>query len=228
LKPDFAEARCNLGLLLLRQVRYAEALELLRRGHELGVKQPGWRYPSAEWVRHAEKMVALDKKLPAVLKGEAQPADNAERLTLAQMCSGRAWHSAAARLWADAFADDPKRAGDLNAQHRYNAACAAALAGAGHAKDDPPPEDAARAKLRQQALAWLRADLAAYAQLLEGADPKAPALVRQRLDHWQKDADFRGVRGDGALAQLPEAERQSWRDLWADVAALLKKTGSDH
>jgi hypothetical protein len=31
------------------------------------------------------------------------------------------------------------------------------------------------------------------------------------------------VRDEPCLAKLPENERNSWRTLWADVAALLKK-----
>jgi serine/threonine-protein kinase len=223
LKADYAEAHCNLGQILQNKGQFTEALAHLRRGHELGTKQPGWRIPSAEWVRKAERMVALEKNLPAILHGEAQPADTPERLTLAKMCAARAWHAAAVRLWADAFAADPRRAGDLNTQDRYNAACSAALAGCGFGNDDPPPGDAAREKLRRQALAWLRADLAAYIKLLAGANPQAPALVRQRLQHWQRDVDFRGVRGDDALAKLPEAERQDWQQLWQDVEALVRR-----
>jgi hypothetical protein len=48
--------------------------------------------------------------------------------------------------------------------------------------------------------------------------------AQKTLQHWQQDADFVGVRGDG-LARLPEAERQPWRQLWADVEQTLKKAG---
>src|SRR5207244_2809347 len=74
LRHDYPEAHCGLGFALLVQGRFAEALDALKRGHELGSKQPGWRYPSAEWVRRAEQLVALDAKLARVLKSEAQPA----------------------------------------------------------------------------------------------------------------------------------------------------------
>ena len=43
--------------------------------------------------------------------------------------------------------------------------------------------------------------------------------VRQRMQHWQQDTDFAGIR-DAALAKLL---RMSRRSQWADVAALLKK-----
>jgi hypothetical protein len=47
--------------------------------------------------------------------------------------------------------------------------------------------------------------------------------VRQRLAHWQGDADLASVRKKGALAKLPEEERKRWQKLWADVAALLAR-----
>ena len=66
LKPDFAEAHCNLGLVLRRQGRFVEGLAELKRGHELGSKSPNWRYPSAQRVREIERLVELDRKLPGV------------------------------------------------------------------------------------------------------------------------------------------------------------------
>src|SRR5205085_5560170 len=87
LDKDYPKAHCNLGLVLLRKKgRFTEALTYLRRGHELGLKTPNWRYPSAQWVKQCERLVELDTKLPRVLKGEVQPADVGECLTLAQMC----------------------------------------------------------------------------------------------------------------------------------------------
>jgi hypothetical protein len=71
------------------------------------------------------------------------------------------------RFYSEAFADDPKLADDLRTRHRYNAACSAALAGCGQGADADKPDDQERARLRQQALAWLRADPAAWCQLLE-------------------------------------------------------------
>ena len=85
LKPDYAEAHCNLGLLLQNQGRFHDALTELRRGHELGSKRPGWSYPSAEWVRRAERRVALEGRLPAVLRGHEKPKDAAETLEFADL-----------------------------------------------------------------------------------------------------------------------------------------------
>src|SRR5262249_34885706 len=140
----------------LRKKRdYAEALVLLRRGHELGSKRPDWRYPSLEWIRQAEQAQARDAKLPAVVKGEARPTDAAEGLALGGMCIERELYAAGARLCAEAFEADPKLAEDLEASTRYRAARAAALAGCGQGKDDLPADESARGRLRRQALEWL-------------------------------------------------------------------------
>lgn len=112
---------------------------------------------------------------------------------------------------------------ELGAERRYNAACAAALAACGQGEDAASLDDAERARLRRQALDWLRADLAARGQVLAKEPDKGRAAVRETLLHWQQDANLAGVRGD-ALAKLPEAERQAWQQFWADVEQTRRKT----
>jgi tetratricopeptide (TPR) repeat protein len=227
LDPKLAEAHCNLGHLLGQQGQLATAAEEFRKGHELGSKQPGWSYPSALWVRQAEQLVALDRKLTALLEGKDKPADDAERLALADLCQQpyKQLYAGAGRFYAEAFAHDPKLAGDMQKQHRYNAACAAALAGCGEGKDADKSDDKERARLRQQALAWLRADLVAWTKLAESDKPAARKAVQAALQHWQDDADLAGVRDKDALENLPEAERDAWRKLWDDVAAVRANAG---
>ena len=82
-------------------------------------------------LRQCEEMLALDKKLPAVLRGDAQPADAAEQVKFAELCYLKKQHAVAARFYAGAFAAQPTLAGDLQVGTRYNAACSAALASAG-------------------------------------------------------------------------------------------------
>jgi predicted ribosomally synthesized peptide with SipW-like signal peptide len=224
LKPDFPEAHCNLGQVLRRQGRFADALASLRRGDELGRKTSGWSYPSARWVRQCERLLELDGKLPGVLAGEARPADAAEQVELAALCRQyKRLYASSARLYLAAFAADPKLATDLRLQHRYNAACAAALAGCGRGEDARNRPEKAALTHRRQSLIWLRADLTAYAELAKRDDPAARQIVRQRLEHWQVDTDLAGVRAKDALDKLPEDERKQWHQLWADVAALLQQ-----
>jgi hypothetical protein len=42
-------------------------------------------------------------------------------------------------------------------------------------------------------------------------------IVFYDLKHCLEDRAFAGVRGPDALSRLPEAERQAWQKLWADV-----------
>jgi hypothetical protein len=88
-------------------------------------------------------------------------------------------------------------------------------------------EDAAKLpgqeRVRRQALDWLRAELSAWARLLDKAPDKARAAVAGNMQHWLRDPNFNGVRGPEALGKLPEAERAAWRKLWADVAATLAR-----
>ncbi len=61
-KPDLAEAHCNLGHALRENGRLREALEALRRGHELGSRNPRWSYPSALWVEECQRLIELGSR----------------------------------------------------------------------------------------------------------------------------------------------------------------------
>ena len=224
LQPDYAEAHGSMADILRMQGQLSASLDFYKRGHALGSKRKDWRYPSAQWVATAERLVRLEAKLPDVLAGKATPTDNRERLGLIEVCRLQRRHAAAARLYADAFSADPKLADDLNAGHRYRAACAAALAAAGQGTDAGQLDDQTDSRLRQQALAWLRADLDAWNRLLhQGSDQARVARVTRALLPWMVDIDLARVRGPNALALLPQAERPDWQKFWQDVAALRQR-----
>jgi eukaryotic-like serine/threonine-protein kinase len=214
-----------LGNVLKSRGLFAEALGYLQKGHELGSRQPGWRYPSARWVSDCRRLVELEPRFLAILKGEVSPKDADERIVLADFCYQKALYTTSARFYVQAFAEQPPLAENLGADYRYVAACAAALAGSGVGKDDPPPDEAARAKLRELALGWLRADLTAWGKGLDGGDEKARQAIVENFDHWKTDSDLAGIRDEAALAKLPEGEREAFRSLWADVEALRVKAG---
>src|SRR5205807_2060826 len=176
-----------------------------------------WLYPSAQGLRNAERLAQLDMRLPRILKGEDRPADAAERVQLGWLCQQpyKQLNAAAARLYSEAFAADPKLADDVSTNRRYNAACAAALASNGQGKDADKLDEKERAHLRQQTLTWLRADLAAWQKILDKERVKPRPIVQQTMRHWQQDTDFAGIRCD-ALAKLPETERQAWRKVWQE------------
>jgi hypothetical protein len=167
--------------------------------------------------------------LPKFFQGDTKPATATEGLELASLCRlpCKRLHATAARLAADAFAADAVLAADLQKEHRYNAACSAALAAAGQADDARLLPDRVTLALRRQALAWLQADLALYAQLLQ-RDPNAKAAVKQQMTHWQQDTDLASARGQEALDRLPGDGRAAWRRLWNDVDALRKQAEEEN
>jgi hypothetical protein len=162
--------------------------------------------------------------LPKVLQGETEPATAAERLELASLCRlpCKRLHATAARFAAVAFAADPKLADDLKQQHRYNAACCAALAGCGKGEDAAGLDEKERARLRQQARDWLIADLALWTKRA-ASGVKDREQVRQTLQNWRIEAALAGIRDPETLTRLPEEERAACRRLWADVDGLLKQ-----
>jgi tetratricopeptide (TPR) repeat protein len=223
LKPDLAEAHCSLGHVLSQQGQFRVALVELRRGHELGSRRAGWPYTSAEWVRQAERMVALESRLPNVLRGTDKPKSAAEVIEFAFLAYNTKQFGASARLYSESFRADPKPAEDMTAGNRYNAACAAALAGAGQGDDKPPLDEKEKTGWRKQALDWLRADLAFWTKQAATGKPEAKALVSQQLQHWKVDSDLAGIRDETAITALPADEQKSCRALWAEVEALLAK-----
>ena len=86
----------------------------------------------------------------------------------------------------------------------------------------PPVAEAARARLRQQAQALLRAEVAAQAQRLSSASPAEAAAARQVLEGLLDLPVLAGVRDPAALADLPESERQEWQAFWQEVEGLLR------
>lgn len=222
LQPQNAMAHCNLGRGLLSQGDFAAALAAVRIGHELGSKQRDWRFPSAQLVRQVERMVDLDTRLPALLKGEIQPADSVERLGFASVCQFRELHLSAARLCADAFTVEPELADDLNAMNRFNAACSAALAGCGKGKDARELDDTQRLGWRKQALEWLRADLNARATALQRR-PQENVTTARMMAQWQTTPALLGVHEESGLQELPVDERAAWRELWADIRQLRRQ-----
>src|SRR5262249_4831312 len=80
--PNFRPAPFNLGPLLEQQSRWAEALALYRKYLE---REP-WRAWARARLPRAERMAALQEKLPAFLEGAFRPRSSDERLALAYMC----------------------------------------------------------------------------------------------------------------------------------------------
>jgi tetratricopeptide (TPR) repeat protein/serine/threonine protein kinase len=248
LAPNFAEAHCHLGLVLQKLGRFPEALQSLQKGNELGSRRKGWKNPSAMWVARCQFLLRLDQKATAILQGKAKPASAAEQLQLAELCHrNKNLPAAAARFYTSAFAAEPKLTADLVKAVRYRAARCAVQAAAGQGLDAGKLDDAAKAQLRRQALEWLQAELARYAQLMASlgrksidgqgdsgllgkftrpsAAPMAAGVlfVLDRMTGWQADPGLASVRDEKELALLPADEPRAWRRIWTEVARVQKQ-----
>ncbi len=223
LMPGDPRGYANLALVFRAQGEFAAAVVELRKARELAKADPGLVQTIDGELAVAESQAAIAARLPAVLRGEDQPKNATERLDFGLFCYNLKRFSASARLCAEAFQADPKLAEDMQAQHRYNAACASALAAASQGNDELPLDEPAKTRWRKQAIDWLKADLAFWTRQVAAGPQQARAAVVQILQHWKADTDLAGIREGTALAKLPQDEQKACRALWAEVEAVLKK-----
>jgi tetratricopeptide (TPR) repeat protein len=175
-----------------------------------------------------QRQALLGGRLPELLGGKYRPANATEGLDFAELCWLQGHYSDAVRLTADAFTTDPKLANDLTASYRYKAACHAASAGCQMGHGTAKLSEDERARLRAQALNWLRADLNECRDLARTHAHWAEvtnhlAEVTNHLPGWKSNGDLSGVCDVKRLAQLPESERREWEAFWADVKSVLAK-----
>ena len=218
LDAQLAVAHWDLGIALLDEGQFTEALAALERGQKLGARPPG---PPATTLQQARRFIELEAKLSTVLEGKLEPASADERLEYAVVCQRKRLYASAARLSAAAFTADPVKA--PGAGRRYQAAVAAALAGAGQGQDADKLEAAERARWRKQAADWLRAELSQWAHLLDQSPQNHRKAIREALERCRRESAFAGIREPRELAKLPPSERTACIRLWADVQELLAK-----
>jgi serine/threonine-protein kinase len=221
---EVPEWQCRLGLALEDQGRFREGRDLIRQGHERGVAQPNWNLPSQQWLKTAERNIELEEKLPAVLADADVPKDAAEWLEFARVCQAKKQYAGAVKCYQSAFTANPNLATDYRqGGGRGAAARVAIMAASGQGLE--PLDDPARARLRQQALTWLQADVTGWSRGLDTGSPAFRDNVRQSLESMQRDPALAAVREETALEKLPEAERTAFRQLWTNVAELAQRSG---
>jgi serine/threonine-protein kinase len=251
--PNRAGPRLALAMALFQSgssIKARKTLAAAVRAYDWNEHQPSRADHPTVWVCHVlrrEAEALILPNLPAFLQGNYQPQDNDERLALLGICRSRGLCGAAARLFADAFEADPALADDLttdclrrtqgpehpddpievfSAPCRYLAARCAALAGSGVGKDGAKLNEAERTRWRRQARHWLRADLVAWAKMLDSDSPGARNLAKEMLTLWLDEPDLAGLREPARLKMLAADERKDLLALWAEVRAVLARYGN--
>jgi Flp pilus assembly protein TadD len=218
LDPKSARVNHNIAQALVDLGRFDEARDFARVALSLFPPGKPWHEDANRLLQLCERMLALERRLTAVLRDEARPVDPAEYLALADVAVRKRRYAVAARLNEEIFS---KVAAAPPGPVRYSAARAAALAGCGQGTDDVTASE--RARWRGRALEWLRAEFAVQSRLLIADAPKViKEQARRFLLHWQSDPDLAGVRDSASLAAFPPDERAVWQEFWSAVAAALK------
>ncbi len=220
LKPTSERVRFGLALSLRETGDYLVSLRELLFCAELANARPDPRIDLE--VREAERLLPYADRFESVFRGEDLLRSARDKFEIAVLAKRRGLLGAAAELFISAFEQDPSLGEDLAAGRRRRAASAALEAGCGIGYDQLPPGEGRRARWRAQALAWLRTDIAAVTEGAWRKDPARRAIARDLLGSMLQDHGLDLVRGEEALAFLPEFDRHDWRAFWADVEDLWR------
>jgi eukaryotic-like serine/threonine-protein kinase len=220
LEPTYPQSHGAMGRALLHTGSFSEARQSTQKALSL---LPAWhplRNMVQSQLKQCEQLLALDKRVQMVMQGKAE-ASPADLLAMGQMCTQyKNQHATAAELFGKGFQAESALATDLTRAHRYNAACAAALAGDGQGSDAGKLNVEQKHAFRKQARGWLNADLDLHGKLLEGGKPGDVMRTAMKLSHWQSDPDLAGVREPRKIEKLPDDERAAWEQLWSQVEKL--------
>jgi tetratricopeptide (TPR) repeat protein len=213
----FAGVHINLGTVLFTLGRVDEAMshyqEALRFDPNSALAHANLGVALAakgrldEAIRHFEESIRLDPGASGFSHW---------RLGIARQDKGR-WEEAIGHF-QQAIQLEPNSATAGSELFNCLFASAGAAVQTSTGKDSGRLDEKERAGLRRQALERLRAGLELRTRLLK--DGKETGFGCS-LFPWQTDPALAGVRDREALAKLPDAEREQWQRLWADVTELL-------
>jgi tetratricopeptide (TPR) repeat protein len=205
----------NMGLVCQRRGDLAGAEEWHRKAVAIAPTNAYIRRGLDGVVQMRAKLVRLEEIAAGRIKPET-PAKTIESAIVAVHCRR---YGLAVSLYRIAFAADPALADPLKYPHRYWAASDAVRAATGHDVEMTTLGVDEWGHFTDQALKWLRADLAFWTS--RAKDPKEQKGVRDRLTTWKNESALAAVRDPVWLAAMTSTDRNAWEALWRDVDALL-------
>jgi len=218
-EPDFEQALGVLGESQMAQYRLAEAAATLHRAVTVTQPKPGKKAdPLRERLTTAyarvQKLQALERRLPALVAGREKAEDGGEALQVAWLLAHQAQYAAAAEFFGVAFELEPALANNVQAGNRFNAACAALVAGSIRDQGGRKLDAKERERLRRRAIEWLQAELVALSESLEKEPLQSQWLLREALARWRSSPDLDSIRDSEGVEPLPAAQREKSKELW--------------
>jgi Flp pilus assembly protein TadD len=221
---DYLRAQRSLLSSLLSLGRFAEAGRVAREVLSTMGLDDQTRESVKRQLEIAEKLLALGPNSSAIDPGIKQSADVATQCAIAEWYYRyRKCPAASAQSYELLFAAKPALAGDLRSRQRFYAACAAAQAGCGVGRDIDKLDTKERQSLRRKALERLSSELVDWEKRYVSSRGAERAAAAQTVSEWQTSEELACVRGDSALSQLPDEERQAWREFWKRVKPLASR-----
>jgi serine/threonine-protein kinase len=207
LDPNYAEALCNLGLLLMQQKGdYKQALGLLQRGHKIGSARSDWANPSERWIITCERRLSLSAQIPGFIARQTRlpPPVLAEVMSV---CLAKDWHGTRLLLAAQ---------GDVSSGYTITEreVSVFVLFLGGQSTDALTPTQ--HSEVRRIGLTYLHRDFARLEKI-----PKQAAIARLR--GYLTTPYLANVREPDKLEKLDEEEAQAWRRFWAQVRSTLTR-----
>jgi tetratricopeptide (TPR) repeat protein/tRNA A-37 threonylcarbamoyl transferase component Bud32 len=183
---------------------------------ETAAQHKGWKRDLEQW----EALLALERDLPELVKGERKSASFLEGMKYGNLCRCKQHYSAALRFYEEALAHDPDAAKKLGTGVLTELARTALLVAAGKGSDPPPEAD--RPFYRARAHAWLQQLVKGQQEALEKNFSANRHSCRIQLRVLMQHIDLAPVRPP-ALNNLPAAEGMAWDNFWNQVERLLEK-----
>jgi serine/threonine-protein kinase len=211
LDPTLALAYCNLGNALRLKGRLEEAIRFLEKSIRLDAKSSAAHNNLGLAFQTKGQLDTAIKYYQESIRLDPKEFVAYQNLGFALSAKGRVEEAIGAFQQTLQIAPNLVAVRHSLCTCRYAAACTAIQASA-----ETRLEEQKRVALCRQALDWLRANLEMRANTLK--DGKA---VDWSLSAWQTDPALAGVRDRTTLAKLPDAEREEWQRLWAQIAAQL-------
>jgi len=214
--PELGVAHGLLAWALVSRAQYDEAALHVKRALELLPERHPARAQVEEIKTLCEQGKDMESKADRVADGSIVLTDGTDALVFAKILRLRGQFAASVRLYTEAFRLAPGLAENPLPGNRFDAACAAVqtcvLQGANGDKTT----------MLEQALQWMREDLAAWNERLESGSAPLRASAVRALKRWRTEPHLAAMRDAGAISDRSATTQDGWRALWHDVDAALE------